>query len=162
MNQPKKLKPLLKLVPTVRILPTFIDKYLFSIIILIMLNFLLKETIFMRYGIAVLLIYVIYVVVKILIEKIKAEKSEYLFFEDGVIIIDNIKKDKQTIIAYKDIEDIITAQSYVDRFFNIGNYIIKLKEKTFLNKKINLRPVTNFQKNTIKLNEIFNNIGGNN
>ena len=149
MNKQEQVKPLLKLKPKFNLLTamtatsykgSLASNHLGTLITIIFIVVLLVQTeaINIKYAIALLAVYFIYLAIRMFMLKRKYKKTSYLFFEDRLYIIKKYGRNEQTLIPYNDIEDILFYQNYSQRIFGMGSLGIKISSGNFFNNIIML------------------------
>ena len=154
-------EPLLYMQPKFNPMRYFLDRHaltLFSMIILMIISLnvsISKVENLPLYCVIIIICYILYVVLKGFKIKKQYKLVEYQFYDDRVIVLNDNKKAKDVEILYSDIVDVLLMQNYVQRFFDEGDFIIKLSEGKVFAKTVSLISVGNFAKNTKKVSQII-------
>lgn len=150
-------EPVLKLHPQFSPLGYFVNKHLATLLALFFLMYVAAQSKanFTSYFLLTIALYLTYVIINCFITSRKYKKIEYLFYYDKIIILNRNKKGQDNVVYYKDAIDILMSQSYSQKFLNQGNLIIKLEQRKFMGKSVNLISIGNFEKNTQKIYDII-------
>ena len=144
INQ-NEIKPLLKVKPKFNLLVALLSGHIGTLATLIFIGIIViqntKTSVW--YFIAVLAIYLVYLVLKMLRTKWKYKKTAYLFFEDRLYIIKKYGRQEQIMIPYGDIVDILFYQNYLQKLFGMGGLGIKIASGNFFNNIIMLESIEN-------------------
>lgn len=156
INQ-NEIKPLLKLKPKFNLLTALSSKHLGTLATLIFIGVLLVQTsgVNVWYFIAVLAVYIVYLVIRMLWLKKKYKKTAYLFFEDRLFIIKKYGRQEQTMIPYNDIADILFYQNYAQKLFGMGSLGVKISSGNFFNNIIMLESLEDLNGTIEKIRDIL-------
>ena len=156
MNE-NEIKPLLKLKPKFNLLTALSSKHLGTLATLIFIGVLLIQTseLSIWYFIAVLLVYLLYLSIRMLRLKNMYKKTSYLFFGDKLFIIKKYGRQEQIMIPYDDIADILFYQNYAQKIFGMGSLGVKISSGNFFNNIIMLESLEDLKGAIEKIRDII-------
>lgn len=152
----EKVKPLLKIKPKFNLL-VLASNYFVTLATLIFIAVLLVQASAIKIlpCVAIIGVYLLYVAIRILINKSHYNKTVYLFFETELLILKKYGKQEQIIIPYEDIADILFYQNYAEKIFGMGKLGIKIRSGNFLNNIIMLEGIDDLNGTIEKLKYIL-------
>lgn len=106
------------------------------IIIILILVILVSKDQLVGYGIAILVIYLIYLVINSIYNKVKYRNSFYKFYSDRLVYNNKIKDDNKIIVKYTEMTQIKYGQTFLQTMFKLGTIIIYTNSKKFSEKII--------------------------
>ena len=158
MNE--EVKPLLVVKPKFNPIQYFISKYLLTLIALIFLTiFTLQvytgenKNIGLYFAIAIFA-YIIYIIIRMLIQRKRYKLVQYWFYDDSVLVVNKNKKSKDVAIGYNETIDILMTQTFLQKYYNQGDLILKLSEGKIMAKHLTLIGIPNFSETTKKISQI--------
>ena len=138
----KNEKPKLILKPKYNVLFNFLYSHLTTLIIIILiLAVLISEKKLIGYGVAILVVYLIYLVINTIYNKKKARNSIYKFYDDKLLYNNKIKDDDLQEVKYKDMNQIKYGQTFLQTIFKIGTIMIYTNNKKISKKFIVINDV---------------------
>lgn len=151
------VQPLLKLKPHFNLITAISAKHLETLLALILLGVLLVQTagLQLAYFLGALVIYLVYLTIRMLDVKRKYKKTIYLFFEDRLYIFKKYGREEKTMIPYSDIADVLYYQNYAQKLFGMGGLGIKLRSGNFFNNIVMLESLKDLNGNIEKIKEIL-------
>lgn len=151
----KKEEPIIHIKPTYQYAYEIIYRSGITILLLILFIYPAYKTgLLIGYSIF-LLIYVIYLIISNILRKKKYEVSYFDFYEDRLIYQNKRKKQKKMKISYKRIESLRYRQLVLQRFFNRGDLLIKVKDKPWFKDCIFIYSVSDVLNEYKKLEELI-------
>lgn len=155
-QEEEKVKPLLKIKPKFNLL-VLASNYFVTLATLIFIAVLLVQTTEINplYCVAVIGVYVLYIAIRVLINKRHYKKTIYLFFESELLILKKYGRQEQIIIPYEDVADILFYQNYAEKIFGMGKLGVKIRSGNFLNNIIMLEGINDLNGTIEKLKYIL-------
>ncbi|MCL2859655.1 MAG: hypothetical protein FWF46_03630 [Oscillospiraceae bacterium] len=151
----EKIEPFLKLKPKFNLLYMLLSKHIGTIIVLIFFGALIIPNGGATYFFMIIVIYALYVIISLLISKYRIERTAYLFFEKQLVILKKYGNRREVKILYKDIDNMYLSnpkyfksyfQTYLQKYFHMGDILIRLKNKNFLINQVKLGSLVNIEK----------------
>ena len=138
----EKKEPLLTVKPKYNVLYNFLYKNATTfVIIVLILIVLIAQNELIEYGVAILVIYILYLIVITLYNKKKARASVYKFYEDKLKYNKKIKGDDMQEVPYKAITQIKYGQTFIQSIFKLGTIILYTNNEKFLKRLIVINEV---------------------
>ncbi len=106
-------------------------------------------------GIAYAIILAI-IAIKVAVQKKQYNHLRYDFYETKVIFEDSFLNLSQKEVKYKHIREVTMRQSFIQRWFNIGNIILYTNAETGIDNGISITNVENVHEIYKKIKEILN------
>ncbi len=139
----KKGRPLLSLKIKYNVLFNFLYNHVTTLlIILLIVGVLIAENQLVGYGIAILVIYLLYLIISVLYNRIKYRNSIYNFYSDRLEYNNKINDDLQTV-KYVNMTQIKYGQTFLQTLFKIGNIVIYTDDKKITKRLIIIHDVKN-------------------
>ena len=142
----EKIEPFLKLKPKLNPLCVLSDKHIITFVALVVFGIPIVQNGMGLYYAAFMFFYIAYVAIRLVIANYKFSKTKYLFFEKKVVILKRYGKHSEDKVLYSDIADIKLFQTYLQKFFHIGDIVIILKNKNILTNQVRLDSLNNIEK----------------
>ncbi len=135
MDKKEEIK--LTLQPKYNILFNFLYKHAATfVIVLLILIVLIAQNELVEYGVAILVIYVLYLIANTIYNKIKAKNTVFNFYANR-LEYNNKFRDKDLItINYKEITQVRYGQTFLQAVFKIGTIMIYTNDKKISRKWI--------------------------
>lgn len=139
----KKGRPLLSLKIKYNVLFNFLYNHVTTLlIILLIVGVLIAENQLVGYGIAILVVYLVYLIISVLYNKAKYRNSMYNFYNDRLEYNNKINDDLQTV-KYVNMTQIKYGQTFLQALFKIGNIVIYTDDKKITKKLIIIHDIKN-------------------
>lgn len=139
----KKGRPLLSLKIKYNVLFNFLYNHVTTLlIILLIVGVLIAENQLVGYGIAILVIYLLYLIISAIYNRIKYRNSIYNFYSDRLEYNNKINDDLQTV-KYVNMTQIKYGQTFLQTLFKIGNIVIYTDDKKITKRLIIIHDVKN-------------------
>lgn len=153
----EEVKPILKLKPHFNLLTAVSSKHLGTLATLIFIGvlFVQSNALELKYFLAVLTIYLVYIAIKMFDTKRKYQKTIYLFFEDRMYIYKKYGRQEQVMIPYNDIADILFYQNYAQKIFGMGSLGVKISSGNIFNNIIMLESLKDLNGSIEKIRNIL-------
>ena len=128
MDKNEKANLILK--PKYKVLFNFLYSHITTLIIIILiLSVLISENQLVGYGVAILVVYLIYLVINAIYNQKKYRNSVYKFYTDRLEYNNKIKNDDLEVVKYTDIIQIKYGQTFLQTVFKIGTIMIYTNNK---------------------------------
>ena len=138
----EKKEPLLTIKPKYNVLYNFLYKNATTfVIIVLILIVLIAQNELIEYGVAILVIYIFYLIAITIYNKKKAKASIYEFYEDKLKYNKKIKDDDLEEVPYDTITQIKYGQTFIQTIFKVGTIIIYTNNEKFLKRLIVINEV---------------------
>lgn len=138
----EKKEPLLTIKPKYNILYNFLYKNAMTfVIIVLILIVLIAQNELIEYGVALLVIYIIYLIAIIIYNKKKASVTFYEFYEDKFKYNKRIKDEDEEEVSYATITQIKYGQTFIQAIFKVGTIIIYTNNEKILKRLIVINEV---------------------
>ena len=125
-----------------------------TLILIILLIIAIKSNIVLTYLIVVG-IYIIFLILSTIYNKLKYNANVYKFYEDKVIYTDNFINKESKRIKYNDIKEINFNQMFLQMPFKLGTIIIRTNAGGFFNNGILIFGVKDVNETYQKMQEIL-------
>jgi len=102
------------------------------------------------------IIRMLYVILRLAIDKRQYDKITYLFYNDKVVFRDDFLNTAEKELKYKHIKEIIKKQTFIQRIFNIGNVVMYSNAESGFSSGIALINIENVNDIYAKIREITN------
>lgn len=99
----------------------------------------------------------IIIAIKVAFQKTQYKKLTYDFYKTKVLFEDSFLNLAQKEVKYKHIREVTMRQSFIQRWFNIGNIVLYTNAETGMDNGINIVNVENVREVYNKIKEIVNN-----
>ncbi len=140
MDKNEKANLILK--PKYKVLFNFLYSHITTLIIIILiLSVLISENQLVGYGVAILVVYLIYLVINAIYNQKKYRNSVYKFYTDRLEYNNKIKNDDLEVVKYTDIIQIKYGQTFLQTVFKIGTIMIYTNNKKISKKLIIIHDV---------------------
>lgn len=140
MDKNEKANLILK--PKYKVLFNFLYSHITTLIIIILiLAVLISENQLVGYGVAILVVYLIYLVINAIYNQKKYRNSVYKFYTDRLEYNNKIKNDDLEVVKYTDIIQIKYGQTFLQTVFKIGTIMIYTNNKKISKKLIIIHDV---------------------
>lgn len=138
----EKKEPLLTIKPKYNVLYNFLYKNAMTfVIIVLILIVLIAQNELVEYGVAILVIYILYLIAIIIYNKKKANATFYEFYEDKLKYNKKIKDEEVEEVPYNTITQIKYGQTFIQTIFKVGTIIINTNNEKFLKRLIVINEV---------------------
>ena len=107
-------------------------------------------------GGCTLIAVLIVIAIKLVFNKLQYKHLEYNFYKTKVIFEDSFLNLSEKEVKYKYIREVTMRQSFIQRWFNIGNILLYTNAETGLGNGITIINVENVQDVYNKIKEIIN------
>lgn len=135
MDKKEEAKLIIK--PKYNVVFSFLYNHVTTLLIIILiLAVLIAEKQLIGYGVAILVIYVIYLIINVVYNKIKYRKSFYKFYSDKLVYNNKIKDDTEKEVKYTDMTQIKYGQTTLQTIFKLGTIMIYTNNKKLTQKII--------------------------
>ena len=101
-----------------------------------------------------LAIVILLIAIKVAFQKTQYKKLTYDFYKTKVLFEDSFLNLAQKEVKYKYIREVTMKQSFIQRWFNIGNIILYTNAETGMDNGINIKNVENVKQIYNKIKEI--------
>jgi membrane protein YdbS with pleckstrin-like domain len=126
----KKEEVKLTIKPKYNVVFSFLYNHVTTLLIIILiLVVLISENQLIEYGIAILVIYVIYLIINAIYNKVKYRNSFYKFYSDKLVYNNKIKDDDEKEVKYTEMTQIKYGQTFLQTVFKIGTIMIYTNNK---------------------------------
>lgn len=136
MEELKKQQPEIKIKPKYQLVYEILNQHGLTIVLLILFIYVAYMLDLFVYYIFFLCLYLLYVVIRAIIRKKKYEKTSFDFYTDKVIYQNSLRDAKEQTLNYSKIKEIRYRQLVLQRFFNIGDILIKQEKEKWFGHKI--------------------------
>lgn len=109
------------------------------------------------FGLIIFGIILLITLIKVAFQKTQYKKLTYDFYKTKVLFEDSFLNLAQKEVKYKYIREVTMRQSFVQRWFNIGNIVLYTNAETGFDNGINIVNVENVKEIYSKIKEIVNN-----
>ncbi len=124
------------------------------IILLILLYISILAKILLTY-ILMLAIYILYLIVFTVYNKLKYKANVYKFYDDKIIYTNSFINKQVKKLNYSDIREVNVGQTFLQRMFKIGTIMITVNSGNVLTNKIFIYGVKNLDEQYKKMEEIM-------
>lgn len=126
----KKEEVKLTVKPKYNVIFSFLYNHVTTLLIIILiLAVLIFENQLIEYGIAILVIYVIYLIINVIYNKVKYRNSFYKFYGDKLVYNNKIKDDNEKEVKYTEMTQIKYGQTFLQTVFKLGTIMIYTNNK---------------------------------
>lgn len=126
----KKEEVKLTIKPKYNVVFSFLYNHVTTLLIIILiLAVLISENQLIEYGVAILVIYVIYLIINAVYNKVKYRKSFYKFYSDKLVYNNKIKDDNEKDVKYTEMTQIKYGQTFLQTVFKLGTIMIYTNNK---------------------------------
>ena len=125
----KKEEVKLTVKPKYNVIFSFLYNHVTTLLIIILiLAVLIFENQLIEYGIAILVIYVIYLIINVIYNKVKYRNSFYKY-SDKLVYNNKIKDDNEKEVKYTEMTQIKYGQTFLQTVFKLGTIMIYTNNK---------------------------------
>ena len=133
----KKEEAKLTIKPKYNVLFSFLYNHVTTLLIIILiLAVLIAENQLIGYGVAILVVYIVYLIINAVYNKIKYRNSYYKFYNDKLIYNNKIKDDNEKEVKYTEFTQIKYGQTFLQTVFKLGTIMIYTNNKKLTQKII--------------------------
>lgn len=133
----KKEEVKLTIKPKYNVLFSFLYNHVTTLLIIILiLAVLIAENQLIGYGVAILVVYIVYLIINAVYNKIKYRNSYYKFYNDKLIYNNKIKDDNEKEVKYTEFTKIKYGQTFLQTVFKLGTIMIYTNNKKLTQKII--------------------------
>ena len=125
----KREEPIVHLKPEYKYGYEIMNRSGITIVLLILFIYAAYKTGLLIGYLVFLFIYFIYLVISNILRKKRYQVSYFDFYEDKLVYQNKRKKQQKKKLSYRRIESIKYRQLVLQRFFNRGDLLIKIKDK---------------------------------
>ena len=116
--------------PKYNVLFSFLYNHVTTLLIIILiLAVLIAENQLIGYGVAILVVYIVYLIINAVYNKIKYRNSYYKFYNDKLIYNNKIKDDNEKEVKYTEFTQIKYGQTFLQTVFKLGTIMIYTNNK---------------------------------
>ena len=135
MDKNEEVKLTIK--PKYNVLFNLLYKHMTTLLIIILiLVVLIAENELVEYGVAILVIYILYLIANIIYNKIKYKNSIYKFYDNKLMYNNKLKDDDMIELEYKDMLQIRYGQTFLQTIFKLGTIMISTNNRKITKKII--------------------------
>lgn len=106
------------------------------LIIILILAVLIAENQLIGYGVAILVVYIVYLIINAVYNKVKYRNSFYKFYSDKLVYNNKIKDENEKEVKYTDMTQIKYGQTFLQTIFKLGTIMIYTNNKKITQKII--------------------------
>ena len=133
----KKEEAKLTIKPKYNVLFSFLYNHVTTLLIIILiLAVLIAENQLIGYGVAISVVYIVYLIINAVYNKIKYRNSYYKFYNDKLIYNNKIKDDNEKEVKYTEFTQIKYGQTFLQTVFKLGTIMIYTNNKKLTQKII--------------------------
>ena len=133
----KKEEAKLTIKPKYNVLFSFLYNHVTTLLIIILiLAVLIAENQLIGYGVAILVVYIVYLIINAVYNKIKYRNSYYKFYSDKLVYNNKIKDDNEKEVKYTEFTQIKYGQTFLQTVFKLGTIMIYTNNKNLTQKII--------------------------
>ena len=133
----KKEEVKLTVKPKYNIVFNFLYNHVTTLLIIILiLVVLVAENQLVGYGVAILVVYIIYLIINSVYNKVKYRNSFYKFYSDKLVYNNKVKDDNEKEVKYIDMTQIKYGQTFLQTIFKLGTIMIYTNNKKITQKII--------------------------
>lgn len=133
----KKEEVKLTIKPKYNVLFSFLYNHVTTLLIIILiLAVLIAENQLIGYGVEILVVYIVYLIINAVYNKIKYRNSYYKFYNDKLIYNNKIKDDNEKEVKYTEFTQIKYGQTFLQTVFKLGTIMIYTNNKKLTQKII--------------------------
>lgn len=133
----KKEEVKLTVKPKYNIVFNFLYNHVTTLLIIILiLVVLVAENQLVGYGVAILVVYIIYLIINSVYNKVKYRNSFYKFYSDKLVYNNKVKDDNEKEVKYVDMTQIKYGQTFLQTIFKLGTIMIYTNNKKITQKII--------------------------
>lgn len=126
----KKEEAKLILRPKYNVLFNFLYNHVTTLLIIILiLAVLIAEKQLIGYGIAILVVYIAYLIINTIYNKVKYRNSFFKFYSDKLVYNNKIKDDNEKEVKYTEMTQIKYGQTFLQTIFKLGTIMIYTDNK---------------------------------
>ena len=135
MDKKEEAKLIIK--PKYNVLFNFLYNHVTTLLIIILiLVVLVSENQLVEYGVAILVVYIAYLIINSVYNKVKYRSSFYKFYSDKLVYNNKVKDDNEKEIKYVDMTQIKYGQTFLQTIFKLGTIMIYTNNKKITQKII--------------------------
>lgn len=128
----------------------------YIIIYLVLITILYIITLSFILCLILIVFCVLFLIFKIFVLKTQYSCISYSFFDDKLVLRDSFFNVIEKDIRYKDIKEVTMAQTFIQRFFNLGSININTAAETGVNNGIIMRSIYNVKEIYIQIRKVVN------
>lgn len=133
----KKEEVKLTVKPKYNVVFSFLYNHVTTLLIIILiLVVLVAENQLVGYGVAILVVYIIYLIINSVYNKVKYRNSFYKFYSDKLVYNNKVKDDNEKEVKYVDMTQIKYGQTFLQTIFKLGTIMIYTNNKKITQKII--------------------------